>query len=48
MPAVWGLYESTPTLNCVKVNDVPVREGIAAFDLPQEAIFTLVGKLSKE
>jgi len=48
MPAVWALYESTPTLNCVKVNDVPVREGIAAFDLPQEAIFTLVGKLSKE
>src|SRR6266567_7541451 len=36
MPAVWALYESTPTLNCVKVNDVPVREGIAAFDLPQE------------
>jgi hypothetical protein len=48
MPTVWALYETTPALNCLRVDEVPVREGIAAFDLPEEAVFTLVGKLSKE
>ena len=41
----WELYETTRDLDCQKTNTVPVREGVAEIDLPDEAVFTLVGKV---
>jgi hypothetical protein len=46
-PAAWELYETTRNVDCLKVDTVAVRNGVAEFDLPDEAIFTLVGKLSR-
>jgi hypothetical protein len=42
-PANWDLYETTRELDCQKVMSVPVRDGHAEFELPAEAVFTLVG-----
>jgi hypothetical protein len=38
----WDLYETTPTLDCRKVATIPIRNGVAEFELPDEAVFTLV------
>ena len=43
-PAVWELYETTRNLDCLKVDNLVIKDGVASFDLPEEAIFTLVGK----
>jgi len=48
MPPAWELYETTSAIDCTKVDTVPVRDGIAEFDLPDEAIFTLVAKTGND
>jgi O-glycosyl hydrolase len=48
LTADWELYQTTRTLDCVKTGTVPVGNGVAEIDLPDEAIFTLVGKLGKD
>jgi hypothetical protein len=47
-PAAWDLYETTRQIDCLKVDTVPVANGAAEFDLPEEAIFTLVGKVTEQ
>ncbi len=44
-PSVWELYETTRQLDCVNLNALAVANGTTEFDLPEEAIFTLVGKV---
>ncbi len=46
-PASWELYETTPRVDCTKMDTVAVKDGVAEFELPDEAIFTLVGTLKK-
>jgi len=46
-PAAWELYETTRLVNCAKVDSVSVRDGDAEIDLPDQAVFTLVGTLPK-
>lgn len=41
-PAAWELYATTRTIDCQKLENVPVRNGVGQIDLPDEAIFTLV------
>jgi hypothetical protein len=43
-PARWEVYATTRQLDCARIGAVPVREGMAQIDLPDEAIFTLVGR----
>lgn len=43
----FDLYMTTPELNCQKVATVSSAEGVAKLDLPEEAVFTLVGSLKK-
>jgi O-glycosyl hydrolase len=43
-PIGWELYETTRELDCAKVMTVRVRDGHAEFELPAEAVFTLVGR----
>jgi len=45
---VWELYQTTRWLDCLKTDIVPVRNGMAEIDLPDEAIFTLTGKMRRE
>ena len=42
-PAAWELHVTTRTVDCLKVDTVAVRDGVAQIELPEEAIFTLVG-----
>jgi hypothetical protein len=46
-PTGWDLYETTRELDCAKVMTVRVRDGRAEFELPAEAVFTLVGRREK-
>jgi len=48
-PAVasWDLYMTTPSLDCVKIGAIATADGVATLDLPDEAVFTLVGSLKK-
>jgi O-glycosyl hydrolase len=46
-PLDWDLYETTRELNCQKVSTLRMRDGRAEVDLPEEAVFTLVGKSSQ-
>jgi len=39
------LYPTTRGLNCGKTDDVPVVDGVAQLQLPEDSIFTVVGKL---
>ena len=45
LPNVWELYETSRTLDCMKVDTVIIKEGVAQIDLPDEVIFTLIGTL---
>ena len=45
-PAKWDLYETTRELDCRRVNTIPTRDGRAEIELPAEAVFTLVGRVS--
>jgi O-glycosyl hydrolase len=44
LPAAWEVYLTTPTLDCQRVDTVAVHEGVAEIEMPDEAIFTLVGQ----
>jgi len=48
MPTAWELYETTRHVDCMKVDTLVIKDGVASFDLPDEAIFTLVGTMKKE
>jgi O-glycosyl hydrolase len=41
------LYLTTPTIDCRKVGTVSESNGVATLNLPDEAVFTLVGNLKK-
>ncbi|MGI9071568.1 MAG: hypothetical protein ACR2JB_09710 [Bryobacteraceae bacterium] len=45
LPARWDLYQTTQQLNCVKTDEIGVKDGVVQVDLPGDSIFTLVGKL---
>ena len=45
--APFDLYMTTPTLNCQKVATLASQNGVVELDLPDEAVFTLVGGLKK-
>lgn len=47
-PRKWELYLTTRELNCRKVESLDASGGAVEFDLPEEAVFTLVGKISIE
>ena len=47
MPVAWELYETTRNVDCLKVDNAVIRDGVAQFELPDEVIFTLVGTLRK-
>jgi O-glycosyl hydrolase len=47
-PRAWDLYETTRNVDCVKMATVTVRDGVAEFELADEAIFTLVGKMGTQ
>ncbi|MFB3921530.1 MAG: hypothetical protein ACE145_07395 [Terriglobia bacterium] len=42
-PTTWALYMTTPALDCAKADVIKTQRGVAQFDLPNEAVFTLVG-----
>jgi O-glycosyl hydrolase len=39
----WSLYQTTRELNCVRTDVLSAKNGSIEFDLPDEAVFTLVG-----
>jgi O-glycosyl hydrolase len=43
----WDLYMTTRTVDCVKAETISATNGIARLDLPDEAVFTLVGNLKR-
>src|SRR5579872_2574225 len=45
--ASWDLYTTTPSLDCVKIGEIATADGVATLDLPDEAVFTLVGSLKR-
>jgi O-glycosyl hydrolase len=45
--ASWELYMTTRTTDCVKVGTIAALKGTAELELPDEAVFTLVGILKK-
>lgn len=47
-PRKWELYLTTRELNCRKTETLDAAGGAVEFDLPEEAVFTLVGKGSIE
>jgi hypothetical protein len=42
-PKTLDLYITTPSIDSAKQGSVPVQNGVAVVDLPDETIFTLVG-----
>jgi O-glycosyl hydrolase len=47
-PSSWELYQTTRALDCRKTESVAVRNGAVQLELPDQAIFTLVGSLARE
>jgi hypothetical protein len=47
-PASWDVYETTREVDGLKVDTVLVKDGDAELDLPEAAIFTLVGALPRQ
>jgi O-glycosyl hydrolase len=43
----FDLYVTTPSIDCQKVGTISATDGIAKLDLPDEAVFTLVGSIRK-
>ncbi len=43
----WDLYVTSRVLDCVKTGTFPAVNGTVELDLPDEAVFTLVGSLKK-
>ena len=48
MPIAWELYETTRNVDCLKVDTLLVKDGLASFDLPDEVVFTLVSVGTEE
>jgi O-glycosyl hydrolase len=46
IPDHLDLYLTSRSVNCLKQGSIPVRGGVAELDLPDEAVFTLVGSTS--
>ena len=46
-PTAWDLYETTRNADCLKIDTVTVKDGMVLIDLPDEAVFTLVGCATK-
>ena len=44
-PSRWDVYATTRQLDAAKLDSAAVRDGLAEIDLPEEAVFTLVGQL---
>jgi O-glycosyl hydrolase len=44
-PDHFDLYLTSRTVNCLKQASLPVRNGVAELDLPNEAVFTVVGTI---
>jgi len=44
-PAVWDVYQTTRMLNCAKSDTLRTHNGVVLVDLPDDTVFTLVGKL---
>jgi len=42
-PTAWDLYETTRNADCLKIETLTAEDGVTQFDLPDEAVFTLVG-----
>ena len=45
-PRKWDLFLTTRELNCSKIETLDANNGVVEFDLPEEAVFTLVGNSS--
>jgi len=43
----WDVYQTTKTLDCSKAGSVPVVNGTADLELPDEVIFTLTGSVGR-
>ncbi|HVN77670.1 MAG TPA: glycosyl hydrolase [Terriglobia bacterium] len=43
-PVIWELYQTTRTLDCRQMGSFSAINGVVQLELPDEAIFTLVGK----
>jgi O-glycosyl hydrolase len=43
----WEIYETTPILDCARTGSAESVNGTASIELPEEAVFTLVGKIRK-
>jgi len=43
IPDHFDLYLTSRAVNCLKQGSITVHDGVAEFDLPDEAVFTLVG-----
>ena len=43
----WDFYMTTRSVDCLKVATVMAADGTVELELPNEAVFTLVGKLKK-
>jgi O-glycosyl hydrolase len=46
LPLRWELHVTSPQLNCQQVEILSVKNGVAEFTLPGQAVFTLVGKFT--
>ena len=44
-PGAWELYQTTRVLNCTRSDTIIPNNGVARIELPDEAVFTLVGKV---
>ena len=42
MPDHWDYYVTTRSLNCLKLDSLPIKNGVAEVELQDEAVFTLV------
>jgi O-glycosyl hydrolase len=45
LPDSWELYETSRTLDCMKIDTVIMKDGVVQIDLPDEVIFTLVSTI---
>jgi len=44
-PGAWELYQTTRVLNCTRSDTIILKNGVARIELPDESVFTLVGKV---
>jgi O-glycosyl hydrolase len=46
-PDHWDLYVTSRSVNCLKQGLLAIQNGMAQLDLPEEAVFTLVGSIDR-